>query len=331
MKLELEQFIKNQIIVDNAFGFEPEIEVLDKWKVLDRFQEVGFTCLSLSVATDMTNLSNTIHYLANTTAHIREHSDKYLLVHTLQDILDAKKEGKLALSYMFQGANPLEKNLNLVDLFYQLGVRSILVSYNVRNPYGDGCTEESDSGLSRLGRMLIQKLNSVGMLIDCAHTGYRTSLEVMEHSSKPVIFSHSNVYRLHPHARNLKDEQIIACAKGGGFIGINGNGPLLGDDEASVKKYVDHLDYIIQLVGDDHVGFGTDLVYFPEIFDDFMKKNAVVYPSNYGVKSISQWKSLQPEKLSEVILELFHRGYSKTSIRKILSMNYLRVVKSVWK
>ena len=151
----------------------------------------------------------------------------------------------------------------------------------------------------------------------------------MEISTKPVIFSHSNVYALHPHPRNLTDDQIKAAAATGGFIGINGNGPLLGDDSASIEKFVDHMEYVIQLVGDDHVGLGTDLVYFPEIFDYFLKKNAAVYPSNYGIKSIKQWKSVQPEQIIDIVKELQQRGYGDQTIQKILGCNYLRVIKAV--
>ena len=330
MNTPAKQLIQRNVVIDNAFGFEPEIEVPYKWDVLDRFNSAGFNYISLSMATDLTSLSNTMHYLSETNAYIKEHPDKYILVRDYKDILEAKESGKLAISYMFQGTNPIEKNLNMIDVFYTLGVRSMILSYNIRNAVGDGCTETHDAGLSRLGEQLIKKMNHAGMLIDCAHTGYKTSLEAMDMSSKPVIFSHSNVYALHPHPRNLKDEQIIACAKSGGFIGINGNGPLLGNDNASIQTFVDHIEYIIRLVGDDHVGLGTDLVYFPEIFDHFLKKNAVVYPDSYGIKSIEQWKSVQPEQLSELIIEMQQRGFSESTISKVLGKNYLRVIANVW-
>lgn len=329
MTIAAKEIIQQSIVIDNAFGFEPEIEVPYKWDVLDRFAASGFSYMSLSIATDMTSLSNTMHYLSEVVAHIKNNPTKYRLVKSYEDIILAKRENRLALSFMFQGTNAIEKNLHLLETFYQLGVRSMIISYNTRNAMGDGCAENSDAGLSRLGKQLIAEMNNVGMIIDCSHTGYKTSMEAMELSSKPVIFSHSNVYNINSHARNLKDDQIIACANTGGFIGINGNGPLLGDNQASIKKYVDHLEYIIQLVGDDHVGFGTDLVYFPEIFDQFMKKNAAVYPATYGVAAISDWKSIQPEQLTEIISELVARGYQEQTLRKIMGENYLRVMQAV--
>jgi membrane dipeptidase len=324
------KIIKDNIVVDNAFGFEPEIEVPHKWEVIDRFKAAGFTHISLSIATDMTSLSNTMHYLAEVTAMINQNPDKYLLVQTHADILKAKQENKIALSFMFQGTNPLEKRMELVDIFSKLGVRSMILSYNARNAIGDGVIEPSDIGLSRLGKLLIQKMNAAGMIIDLSHTGRQTSMDAIKLSTQPVIFSHSNVNNIHPHMRNLIDEQIKAIAVSGGFIGINGNGPLLGDDNASIEKFVDHVEYIINLIGEDYVGLGTDLVYFPEIFDAFMKKNSVVYPDNYGVGKASQFKSIQPEQITEIVEELQKRGHNEITIAKILGGNYMRVAKQVW-
>lgn len=328
--MKSENIIKRSIVIDNAFGFEPEIEVSYKWDVLDRFHRAGFTAMSLSVATDMTSLAQTMHYLAGVRDHIQANPEKYMLIKTVEDIEKAKREGKLGLSFMFQGANPLEKRLELVESFSMLGVKSLLISYNARNAFGDGCVEEEDAGLSRLGRELIKTMNKHGVLIDVSHSGRKTSLQAIELSTQPVIFSHSNVNAIHPHVRNLTDEQIKAVAQSGGFIGINGNGPLLGDPNASISKYVDHMDYIIQLVGDDYVGLGTDLVYFREIFGEFMAKNSVVYPGNYGVKSIDQWQSVQPQHLVLIVDELLARGYQEATIRKILGGNYLRVANDVW-
>lgn len=318
-------------VADNAFGFEPEIEVTDKWQVLDRFLAAGFNSMSLSIATDMTSLSNTLHYLSDTANYIKANSHKYMLVQSPEDFKLAKQQQKLALSFMFQGTAPLEKNLHLVRIFHQLGVRSMIISYNVRNAMGNGCAELHDNGLSILGTELIKTMNDTGILIDCSHTGKQTSLDILKLSKDPVIFSHSNVAAICQHPRNLSDEQIKLCAKTGGFIGINGNGLLLGDSNASAKKYVDHIEYIINLVGDDHVGLGTDLVYFREIFDDFINKNHVVYPGNYNIADINTWKSIQPENLTNIIQEMQRRMFSKSTIAKVLGENYLRVISTTWK
>ncbi len=321
------KLIQENIVIDNAFGFEPEIEVPYKWEVIQRYAKAGFSHLSLSIATDMTSLETTMHYLAECRKIIAQ-TDNLVLAESAQDILAAKKAGKLALSFMFQGSNPIEKNIDLIEPLVKLGVKSMLIAYNINNAMGSGCIEPHDGGLSLLGKKLVAEMNRHGMIIDLSHTGYKTSMDAMAISSKPVIFSHSNVAKLHPHQRNLQDDQIIAAAKTDGFIGINGNGPLLGDAQASAQKYVDHVEYIINLVGDDYVGLGTDYVYFPEIFDAFMKKNGVVYPSNYGVGKIESFRSTAPENLQEIVIEMQKRGIKDASIIKFLGGNYLRVLQA---
>src|SRR5690606_34276467 len=106
-----------------------------------------------------------------------------------------------------------------------------------------------DEGLSRFGVALIKEMNRVGMIVDCTHTGYRTSMEAMELSAAPTIFSHSLARALWDHERNVADDQIKACAATGGVIGMNGVGMFLGDNDGSPEKVADHIDYVAQLVG----------------------------------------------------------------------------------
>lgn len=331
MSLIASELIKESIVIDNAFGFEQEIEVPYKWNVIDRYAKSGFTYMTLSMATDATSLANTVHYLAHTNAHIKQHGDKYLLVKSKDDILRAKQEGRLGISYMFQGINPIEKNSELVDLMYDLGVRSMILSYNARNSAGDGVIEPTDAGLSLFGKHIIARMNQVGMLIDLSHVGRKTSLSAMELSTKPIVFSHSNVDALHKHPRNLTDEQIKNVAQSGGFIGINANAALLGEGQASVKKYVDHIDYIAQLVGVEYVGLGTDIVYFPELIDKFIADNPLFYSEQYVKSTGRDWSILQPEQLIEIVAEMKLRGYTDAAIKKVLGENYLRVVDQVWR
>lgn len=321
-------------ICDMALGFEPEIEYPGKWEALQRYAKAGFNYLSLHVATDATSLERTVQYIAWITEKLKESTNLYRPIKTSADILEAKLLNKLGICYVFQGTNPIAKDLNMIDIYYQMGVRSMILSYNVRNAVGDGCAELADAGLSKFGIKVVERMNRVGMLIDCSHTGYRTSMDAMHHSQLPIIFSHSNADAIAPHPRNLKDDQIKACAAIGGVIGINGIGVLLGDENASPSKYVEHIDYITQLVGVEHVALGSDQIYFPEIMEEFLKNNAVMYPQDYATAikpKTQQWKSLQPHELIEVVELLLQRGYTETAIKGILGENYLRVIQQVWK
>lgn len=320
---------EHSIVVDNAIGIDPEIEVTlnVKWAAIERFLKAGVTYAFLSVGTDLTSLERAVQFIALCTERIRRESDKYILVEKAEDISRAKKEKKLALSFMFQGTNPLAKDENMLEIYYRLGVRSMILAYNIRNPLGDGCVEARDAGLSELGVRMVEKMNRVGILIDCSHVGQKTSLEVMALSKLPVIFSHSCAYGVHPHPRNITDEQIRACAKTDGLIGVNGLGLWLGEEKASATKLAEHIDYIAQLAGPKHVGLGTDIIYFFDVLDDFMEMNSIFYGQNYVRQKMGHptWTSLQPEQIIEVIDPLLKRGYSDDVINDILGRNYLRI------
>jgi membrane dipeptidase len=204
----------------------------------------------------------------------------------------------------------------------------------------DGCAEAADAGLSNFGRRLVREMNHVGMVVDGSHTGRRSSIEAIELSDLPVIFSHSGARALHAHSRNLFDDQIRACASGGGVIGVVGVGAFLGDQAATARSVFEHIDYIVSLVGPQHVGIGSDFVgIFP----------ASAYPQAWeaaaAVPDVRSWPDAQdawpdeahaeftveegacfaPEQLVD-LLSLFEKnGYSIDVINGILGRNFRRV------
>ncbi len=322
------EIMQQAIVADIALGFEPEIEVPHKWELLDRYHQSGFHYLGLAIAGEFTNLETTMHYLSRHRAIIQQHPQA-ILVENAQAILKAKQQNKLAIGLWLQGTTPLANDVHMVETYYRLGIRSILLTYNTRNALGDGLTEKHDGGLSRLGYNMVAEMNRVGMLIDLSHSGIRTSLDTIEASSDPVIFSHSNAHHLAPHVRNLTDEQIFAVAKKGGVIGINGASLLLGSKQSTSTAIVDHIDYITQLVGDNHLALGLDLIYFHDMLDLFYQRaGETFYPKNYVPNYVD---SFQPEKIQELIETLLIRGFSDDQIKKILGGNFLRVIQQVWK
>lgn len=322
--------IKNQsVIADMALGFEPEIEVSRKWDLLNRYHQSGFHYLGLALAGEFTSLETTIRYMARHRARIENEPDKYLIVNKAEDILTAKQQNKLALGFWLQGSTPLANDIHMVEMYYRLGVRYILLCYNTRNAIGDGVVEKIDGGLSQFGLQLIEKMNQVGMLIDLSHGGIKTSLETIAASKDPVIFSHSNAYGVTPHIRNLTDDQIKATHNKGGVIGINGLALFLGSEKSTSEGLVKHIDYMANLVGStEHIALGLDLVYFHEVLELFYQKaGATTYPKGY----VGSMDSYQPEKINELIEILLKRGYSESAIKNILGGNFLRVIKQVWK
>ena len=136
-----------------------------------------------------------------------------------------------------EGMGALNGAVSMVELYYRLGVRQMLIAYNLNNDAGGGCHDE-DKGLTDFGRAVVREMNHVGMVLDCAHSGIKSGLEAMRLSTKPCIFSHANARALHDHERNIIDEQIKAVAATGGVVGVNGLNRFLGDGTAKVESMV---------------------------------------------------------------------------------------------
>ncbi len=319
---------KSAIIADIAIDFLPEIEIPGMWEVLERYLHSGFHFLNIALAGDVTSVETTVRYISRQRNKIKNLGDKYIIVKKADDILKAKQENKLALGFWFQGSTPLANDINLIETYYILGIRQILLAYNTRNSIGDGILEKNDAGLSAFGYKVVEEMNRVGMLIDMSHGGIKTSLDVIEASKDPIIFSHSNAQGVNPHARNLTDEQIKAIANKNGVIGINGMGLILGVEEPTTEKYIEHINYICNLVGSvDNIAIGLDLIYFHEMLPIFFEKSGLNYPKGY----LGSMKGLQPEQIDQIIETLIISHYSDEDIKKILGDNFLRVTSKVWK
>ncbi|HTN98782.1 MAG TPA: membrane dipeptidase, partial [Nordella sp.] len=184
----------------------------------------------------------------------------------------------------------------------------------------------TDAGLSRYGISLIAAMNRAAMIVDGSHTGYRTSLEAIEICERPFIFSHSNAFALVPHYRNIKDDQIKACAATGGIIGVNGVNEFLGETKATTEAMFRHVDYIANLVGPEHVGIGLDYVKDYEAIWRWMQDSPDLWPDNDGAAPLYP-DHAQPEQILDLAAMLLEAGYSHSNVRGILGENYLRVLR----
>ncbi len=296
-------------------------------RTLPRMAKSGANYVSLTLASDAESLLDVIRLIARERLLFRANPAEYRIVETVDDILAAKEQGQLAVSFNLQGTNALGGNTNLVSLFYDLGVRQTLLVYNKRNFVGDGCHERTDGGLSEFGLRLIAEMNRVGMIVDVSHTGYRSSMEAMEVSQQPVVFSHSNPKALWEHDRNIRDDQAKACAATGGLVGVVGVGIFMGDNDASTDLFARQIDYYVDLIGPEHVGLGLDYVYDVEAEQAYMA--SIKSPPRGNYEKMTAF--FQPEQLPELTELLLKKGYAEGVIRGILGENFLRVARAVWR
>lgn len=261
---------------------------------------------------------------------IDREGSQLMFAETVDDIRKAKGQGLMALSFHFQDTLPFEENLDLVKTYFDLGVRSAGLAYNQRNYVADGCAEESNSGLSRFGVAVVREMNEVGMVVDGTHAGYRSTMEAMEISELPFIFSHSNPHAVRPHYRSIRDDQIKACAATGGVVGINGVGFWVGDNDASSDAIFRCLDYAVQMVGPDHVGLGFDYMGDLDAIIAWVRAAPLMWPPYEGEEMVRH-NYAGPEQLYQLTELMLNAGYPHHEIRKILGENWARLFGPLWR
>lgn len=323
-------FLQNSIVCNLALGFEPEINYENKFKILENYRENAHTLIALHVASDITNFETTMKNISDIHNFIHNNSSAFGLLECPTDIEQAKKQNKTLLTFVFQGTFPLQRNLNYVNLFNKLGVKIMILAYNVANDVGGGCSEgENDCGLTDFGKRLIERMNQTNTIIDLSHCGIKTSLEAIDLSAQPVLFSHSNSRRLFDHTRNLTDEQIKKCAESGGIIGINSIDQFLGDGDI-LELMIDHMVYFGNLVGLQHVAIGTDQIYFLDTLKEYMAKGAgTVYPQNYTDNINLNIKTFAPQQIYSLVEKMLQRKFTEAEIHGILGLNYINFIKKI--
>jgi membrane dipeptidase len=296
---------------------------------LERHRAAGVSFVSVNVGMDLNPLSQVMRVIAGFRAWLAAHPDRFLLAGSVADVERARREGKLAVAFDLEGSVMLEDDLHMVALYRDLGVRQIHLAYNRDNSVAGGC-HGADIPLSTLGRAVVAEVNRAGLLMDCSHSGYRTSMEIMEISTRPVIFSHANPKALKAHARNITDDQIDACARTGGVVAINGIGIFLGANDISVATLVRHIDYVVRRVGPTHVGIGLDYCFGTLTGDVPTGTDPAEWWPPGNEYDIDNMAIVPPERFPEITEALLDRGYPEADIRGILGGNMLRVARESW-
>lgn len=311
----------NAIVIDGLAGTTFAFENL---------MDAGLTAAHVTVAAHNEPFAKAIEFIKDYYAALDVYDDKMMLIRCAEDILQAKEKGKLGIILGFQTVSPVEEDLTNIRVFYELGVRVMQLTYMGRNLAGYGCYEPHDQGLTYYGMQIIRELNRIGIVMDLSHVGWRTAMEAVSMSKAPVILSHSNPYRMCSNRRNVSDELIQAVAQTGGCIGANAH-PGLCERKPGVRPtiedYLDIIDYLVDLVGIDHVGLGTDM------FEGFQPWQHRRWARRYDELQ-NLWGTTEgfgvASDMPNVVIGLQQRGYQPEEIEKVLGGNLLRVFRETW-
>jgi membrane dipeptidase len=280
------------------------------------------------------SLQRFMRVLDHTYSELAE-SDHFVLATTTADIVEAKRNGKIAFVICLEGASPLQNEISYLRNFYKLGLRCVGLTHDVRNEVADGIRERNGSGLTHFGVSVVKECESLGIVVDVSHLSDRGTEDVLEVSSGPIIASHSNARALCANRRNLPDHLIRGIAKGGGVIGFHALDRIVSDQPNPTLDHVlKHIAYVAELGGVDCVGVGPDIMenWDPHIVDYVSERSSTIH----GIP-VTHWKHGYPEgmksnaDLPRLTEGLFGLGFDDDEVAKILGRNFLRVFDAVWK
>jgi len=294
---------------------------------LPAFREGGLDAVLATVAS-IEDLAGVAQSLAEWQVFARDAAAPARVVTTAEAIRQAKMDGIPAIGLHVQGLDALGSNADLLDLYHRMGVRVAQPTYNYRNSLGDGCLEPGNAGLSEAGRQVVRRANELGVLLDIAHVGERTSLEMLGLSTRPVVASHSNARAVCDSPRNLTDEQIRIVAESGGVIGLCAFPAFVAREGPTVEKLADHAVHIANLVGAEHLGLGLDFAVEDEDDYEYFRYDERYYPRPpwvwpTGIEDQSQ--------VPNVATALAQRGFSTSDVAGVMGENFMRVFADVWR
>jgi len=339
---DIKQQKKRSVIIDSM----GEIRVTYPVSLIKEVLESGTNVVRISLGSPLPPSKAyqiIVDAFAQYEQYINSNSEYLMKAKCTEDIDRAKKEGKLALMYYFQNTTPIEDDIDKIDFFYNLGISSIQMTYNVRNFVGDGCMDRTDAGLSEFGLKVIDRMNSLNMLVDLSHAGMQTMADGIKYSKRTVIVGHSGCRAVFNHPRNTTDNNLRALADKGGVVGIYQINPFLGPKERNnLDDYLNHIDHAVNVAGIEHVGIGSDREHkhIPDTIEERKKlEKEMIGKSTKGIFRGTGTNKIDwpfflselngPRRMETVRAGLEKRKYKAHEIEKIMGGNFYRVFKEV--
>ena len=308
--------------------------IISKWsaEVFEAMRTGGLTGANCTCSI-WEGFRDTMLNIANWNRMFAEHGDRIVKANSTADIRAAKQAGKTAIVLGMQNTSAFEDRIEFIELLKTQGVGIAQITYNTQNLSGSGCYESRDSGLSDFGHDVVAEMNRVGMLCDLSHVGPRTSTDVIQASTRPVVYSHCLPAGLKAHPRNKTDEQIKFIVDRGGFVGVTVFPPFLAaGNRSTIDDYIAAIDYIVNIAGEENVGFGSDFTMgYGRPFFEYINRDKgsgrqltefweVEFPA--GLKSIADFPNM-----TEAMLRA---GWHETKIRRVMGENWLALLDRVW-
>lgn len=264
--------------------------------------------------------------------YLASHPEFFIKATTVADIDRARREGKLAVFYLYQNTAQFGTALDRVDLFHRMGLRSCQLTYNTRNHAGVGCWEEG--GITPFGRQVIARMNERRMLIDLSHANMQTMRETIAESRAPAIISHTACMAVHQNRRNTTDENLKALADRGGVVGICQMRPFLTSKRGTeaLPAYFDHILHAIRVAGVEHVGIGSDrdhrvISLSPEYIAELKREEGAQVQDSELPYFIDELNG--PGRMEVVWDGLVKRGLATRDVERVMGGNVYRLYRDV--
>jgi len=288
----------------------------------------GLSCSANSSDGSFSRFEDLLEEVALMQADLTKNASDVLRITSAADVLNARQRGAIAFLPTVEHL-ALGHELHRVDVLYGVGVRLAGLTYMRKTYVGDGQNERTDCGLSELGIEVVRRMNDLGMVIDLSHAGSRTALEAIEHSQAPVVFSHNAAHAIWPTARTRCDKDFVACADKGGLVCVTAvPNSLSNDPHQNINCVLDHYDYLVKLVGVDHVGIGTDTLVGDHVGFHKLgasRRAASGLPSTFPAEYLNGLES--PADGKNIIRGLIARGYSDEDIARIAGLNAIDLLR----
>jgi membrane dipeptidase len=329
---------KSAIVIDSLCAPFVDMDAPPAADILAAVRQSGITAINFTIS-DHT-FEGTVSNIATVEMLAEQHPDVFLIVRRHSDIARAKRENKVGFMPGFQYTAFLEENPDRIEMFRQLGVRIMQLTYNNRSIFGDGCLEPGNAGLSKAGVAAVKKMNDLGVAIDLSHSGYRTTSDGIAESVKPVLITHSGCAAVYAHPRNKPDEILRALADRGGYFGVYLMPYVVASPTVPTREHVlDHVVHAINVCGADHVGIGSDGSIQKTVLTDeqrtaFDKDIARRKQLGIGAPGEDRYPYVPdlngPDHMEIIATELARRGQPTSVIEKVLGANFQRVIGEIW-